>query len=74
MRPADRPNDTADPVLVQLTDCAELDADDQVCLAPAVVHRLAPVASTSGPIELVATRCLHGHVLRMPASMLVGAG
>lgn len=60
-------------VSLELTDCAELDHDDLPCLAPAVVHRLEPMVSTSGPIEFVATRCLHGHVLRMPTSMLVGA-
>ncbi len=58
---------------VELTDCAEV-GDAGPCLAPAVLHRQPPMASTSGPIEFVATRCLHGHVLRMPASMLVGAG
>jgi hypothetical protein len=60
-------------VHVELTDCAELDAHDRRCLAPATVQRLAPMASTGGPIEFVATRCLHGHVLRMPTSMMVGA-
>lgn len=64
---------SAAPASIELTDCAELDRDDQPCLAPAVLHRLPPMPSTSGPVELVATRCLQGHVLRMPTSMLVGA-
>lgn len=55
---------------VQLADCVELDDRDQRCLAPAVVDRLPPMESTSGPVEFVATRCLHGYVLRMPTSML----
>lgn len=58
---------------LQLTDCAEIGRDDLRCLAPAVVHRLPPLRSTGGPMELVATRCVFGHVLRMPTSMLVGA-
>ena len=74
MRPDRNPTETHLGLQVELTDCAELDADDQPCLAPAVLHRLAPMASTAGPVELVATRCMHGHVLRMPASLLVGAG
>lgn len=66
MNPSDR-------TLIELTDCAELDQAGMRCLAPAVLSRLAPLHSTGGPVEMVATRCLLGHALRMPASMLVGA-
>lgn len=59
--------------VVELTDCAELDEHGARCLAPAVLHRLPPMPSTHGPIEFAMTRCLHGHVLRMPVSMLVRA-
>ncbi len=58
---------------MELTDCAELDALDRRCLAPAVVTRLAPLPSTDGPVEHVRTRCLVGHVLVMPTSMLLDA-
>ena len=59
---------------LELTDCTELDHRGRRCLAPATLTRLEPVVSTHGLVEVVATRCLFGHVLRMPASMLVGAG
>lgn len=58
---------------IELTDCAELDELDRPCLAPATIERLPPMTSTDGPIEFVATRCVFGHVLRMPTSMLVQA-
>lgn len=59
--------------VVEMTDCAELDEHDAPCLAPAVLHRLPPMGSTDGPVEFVVTRCMRGHVLRMPTSMLVRA-
>lgn len=71
--PAVTAMDQTDTAQVELTDCAELVDDDVRCLAPAVLERLAPAESTDGPVEMVATRCLLGHTLRMPASMLVHA-
>lgn len=56
---------------MEFTDCAELDPRGQACLAPAILTRLQPLQSTDGPVELVKTRCLDGHVLCMPTSYLI---